>query len=130
MLAFALALGMAVFGCDNGTTGNGNGNGPGGTLTVNNCPSSGSVVICDSNEPTTRLELSGLITGYIAVGQADSATSYRLIKNNGTEFNSSGSFLVILSVGMNNYFKKISFSNGSGSVDFNSMTSQMTLPAM
>ena len=74
------------------------------------------------------MQLIFLTAGAIAVGQDESATSYRLTKNNGTAFDNTGVFLVILTVGTDFYFKKVSFSNGSGSVDYDSMTSSASLP--
>ena len=131
VFGMVLALGLVLIGCGDKDSGDPTSpGGGGGVLTVDNCPSGGSLVICDSAVPTTQMQLAGLISCFIAVGQAESATSYRLTKNNGTAFDNTGDFLVILTLGMDSYFKKVSFSNGSGSVDFNSMTSQTSLPVM
>jgi hypothetical protein len=133
VLVLVLTFGLVFFGCGSGAP---------GTLIVNNCPSSPfilGVVISDSNEPTTKRELlmaimnygiaEGVVEGGKAGKEESGATSYKLKERaNGAVFNNSGDYLVVLSIGLTSYFKKVSFYNGSGSVDFNSMTNGGSLP--
>jgi hypothetical protein len=127
MLGMVLAFGLVLAGCS--TDSDGGGGGANGILTVNNCPSSGTVMIFDSGAPATIAEFIGIMNGAIAYGTANNSTSYTLMSSGGSSFTQSGSFLVILSVGGTNYFKaNVSFSNGAATVDFDSMTPQTDLP--
>ena len=76
----------------------------------------------DYSLPQTPPELSGVAAGHIAIGAPNSATSYPLMGNTGVTFTGSGDFLVVLIIGQNSYCKKVSFSYGSGTVDYNNMT--------
>jgi hypothetical protein len=118
ILIIVLAFVLVLTGC-----------GGGGTLTVNNCPKSGSVLICDSDAPATQMEFVGALTDFIAVGTADSGSSYTLRTITSAKFAKSGNFLVIITIGSNNYFQaNVRFTNGVATVDFESMTSQESLP--
>ena len=127
LLFSALALGLALAGCG-GDLQSGGGGGKSGTLTITNCPAGGVVHVYDANEPTTQTAWQNLGVA-IAVGLPDSATSYPLMKITGGTFTDSGNFLVVLMFGAENTrCKKVSFSNGSGTVDYNSMTVRTSLP--
>jgi len=134
ILVMVLVFGMAVVGCDDGSTGgnnsgNGNSSGNGGTLTVNNCPSIATVVVCDSNTPTTLMELSQVVSVTVIAAGQGSRSPFALKNIDGSNFTRTGSFLVVLTANSDNYFKgNVNFSNGSATVDFNSMTSQTSLP--
>jgi hypothetical protein len=133
ILIIVLAFVLVLTGC-----------GESGTLTVNNCPRSGSVLICDSDAPATQMELAGDLIDFIAGGTTSSGSSYTLkafwgitpglgtvIRTiaSGGRFTKSGNFLVIITVDGNNYFQAdVSFTNGVATVDFESMTSQESLP--
>jgi hypothetical protein len=76
------------------------------------------------------LQLSGLLSGYIAVGLPNDKSTYNMSSvNNGLTFSETGSYLIIFTYGGDNYFiGNVNFINGSATVNFNSMTSQSTLP--
>jgi hypothetical protein len=126
----ALVLAVLVAACDQPSGGGGTPAPTTGTLTVQNATASGSVVICDSGMPASIAEMTQFISGAIAVGQATSATSYKLNSSSAGSFTSTGDFLVVLTTGMTNYLKVVSFTNGSGTVDFDDMIEQSTLPAI
>ena len=127
-------------GCDNGSTGGSSGGGNSGskgTLIMQNSPTGGIVYVCDSATPTTYMELSQAIGKCIANSTSITGDrfTYQLYYSMTSEaFSGTGSYLVIFMSGMTGspssiYFKgNVSFSNGSATVDFNSMTSWDSLP--
>jgi hypothetical protein len=117
-------VGLILAGCDNPAGSNNN-----GILTINNCPSIATVIICDSNPPATTVELIQVISAAIAVGEG-TKSPYALKNKDGSAFTRTGSFLVVVTANSNNYFKgDVSFNNGSATLDFAGMTSQADLPA-
>jgi hypothetical protein len=132
-----LILCLALAGCDHGSTGGGTGSGSSGskgTLIMQNSPTGGAVYVCDSATPTTYMEFSQAMGKNIAIGTSMTGDrfTYQLYYSMTSEtFSGTGSYLVIFmrSAGMDYYFKgNVSFSNGSATVDFNSMTSWLSLP--
>ena len=98
------------------------------TLTVKNCPEDSSVFVCENEPPETLLDLAGLLSDVIAVGLDDNSP-FSLYTPTGEDFTASGTFLVIILVDSVIYFiDNVRFSNGSASVDFNKMNSQISLP--
>ena len=99
-----------------------------GTLTVKNCPEDSSIFICENNAPETLIDLAGLLSELTAVGLDDNSP-FSLYAPTGEDFTASGTFLVIILVDSVIYFiDNVRFSNGSASVNFNKMNSQISLP--
>jgi hypothetical protein len=129
MLGMVLALGLVLVGCGDKNSGDPTSSGgEPSTLTVNNAPKSGTVLICDSAVPTTLQEYTALSQHQLAMGNTGGPSSYKL-GNTGGPFTQSGNFLVVLmlvsdsGLKTNIYFKgNVSFSKGSATVDFNDMT--------
>jgi len=102
-----------------------------GTLTVNNCPPMTTVIICKSGTPATFMELVDLISlENIIAASEEGISPFALLNTDDATFTGTGSFLVVLMVDDNFYFKgNVPFSNGSATVDFNSMTSHESIPS-
>jgi len=127
---------FVLTGCDNGSTGGISGGGSSsskGTLIIKNSPTGGLVYVCNSGTPTTYMEFSQAIGKNIANGTSITGDrfTYPLKYSLTSEaFSETGNYLIIfIDAGGSYYFKgNVSFSNGSATVDFNSMTSVKSLP--
>jgi len=118
MLTMALVLGMAFVWGQSGK----------GTLTVNNCPEEAMALICVNSDPKTMMELLGAVSKYVAAGTISNSSS-ELMSTAGENFSSTGKFLVIVLVDSDVYFiGNVSFTDGSATIDFKSMTAQLSLP--
>jgi len=114
-----------------GNTGGGS-SGSTGTLIIQNSPTGGMVYVYDSGAPTTYMEFSEATRNNIAFGinTSDRFTYQLMYPGTSEAFSGTGSYLVVFyRSGGSFYFKgNVSFSNGSATVDFNSMTSVDSLP--
>jgi len=110
-------------GSKSGTSGSGS-SGSTGTLIIENPGGVGSVIVCDSSgSPSTYEEFNQAVGKTIAMsfGSVDGFT-YQLMWTSKT-FYGTGNYLVIFVLYGDSYFKgNVSFSNGSATVNFNSMT--------
>jgi hypothetical protein len=132
VVLMVLSAFAACSGGDSDTGGTGGGGGTSGVLTVNNAPQSGTVIISDSPTLATQAGIGSI--SMIAVGSSNDKSSYPLALIgliSGGKFTKTGKYLVVLTIGGNNYFQaNVQFTNGSATVDFNSMTPAASLPLM
>jgi sugar lactone lactonase YvrE len=98
-----------------------------GTLTINNCPKGVSLMVCANATPATQMAFISSIMNFVAVS-TDGSSPFSLIGMDGSAWKATGTYMVYVTSGFNNYFKVVSFRNGSATVDYNEMTSQESLP--
>ncbi|MCL2069591.1 MAG: hypothetical protein FWH19_01220 [Treponema sp.] len=127
VLGLFLLFGLTFTGCGDGA---GGGGGTPGRLVVNNCPSNATVIVSNSSTPSTLTELALGIGSAVAVAPYDDSSPFNLVDAmGGGTFTRTGSYLVVVSVNFNNYFMgDVRFTNGSATINFNSMTDQRDLP--
>jgi hypothetical protein len=112
----------------------GGGGGSRGILTITNCPAKVNALgVYSNSNPKTQWELLEAIRiqdGFFVASFSDTSP-FPLLNIDYTPFTRTGLFLVIATgvTGGGNYFKaNVSFTNGSATFDFSSMTSQTSLP--
>jgi hypothetical protein len=122
MLAMVLALGLSFVGCKSGGS---------STLTINNCPKSATVMVCESatTPPATQIDFLNVfaVSNFVAVSN-DRSSPFSLINMYGFAWKTTGTYMVIVTSDFDNCFKEVSFRNGSAIVDYNEMASQDSLP--
>jgi hypothetical protein len=146
LFSLFLTITLVFFGCKGGgytnsgledADGGGDGGGSQGTLTVNNCPENVHVYVCTNSPITAQMDLANKLTSFLAQNSEQFSSSPFSLKNFGnmaSTWTGTGTYLVYIicedsSIG--NVFKTdVSFSNGSATINYNSMTNQSSLPAM
>ncbi|MDR0908782.1 MAG: hypothetical protein LBM77_03355 [Spirochaetaceae bacterium] len=120
--------------------GGSSGGGAKGTLTISGCPtlsqsdpSEATVIICDNKTSITTM--ASLIDAfeYTVAASTDTTSPFSLISfygsTAGSTFTGNGTYLVMIGISSDVYYKEANFKNGSASFSYSSMEKESDLPS-